>query len=64
MIIGGLSENLLLTILQRIEDLYREVANSRAEGTNANRLGISFSKYRLGISLSEHSKMTGDHIPA
>ena len=38
MIIGGLSENLLLTILQRIEELYREVVGGRAEGSNASRL--------------------------
>ena len=38
MIIGGMSENLLLLILQKLDELYREMMAGRSEGTNANRL--------------------------
>lgn len=35
MIFGSLSENLLLTILQRLQELYREIHDGRAEGSSA-----------------------------
>ena len=38
MIIGAMSENLLLLILQKLDELYREMMAGRSEGTNANRL--------------------------
>ena len=37
MIFGSLSENLLLTILQRLQELYKEIHDGRAEGTSAAR---------------------------
>ena len=37
MIIGNLSENLLLAILQKVEEVYRELIAGRSEGSLANR---------------------------
>lgn len=45
MIFGSLSENLLLTILQRLQELYKEIHDGRAEGTSAAR---SVCKRRRG----------------
>ena len=37
MIIGGMSEKLLLLILQKLDELYREILTGRSEETQANR---------------------------
>ena len=37
MIFGSLSENLLLTILQRLQELYKEIHDGRTEGSSAAR---------------------------
>ena len=39
MIFGSLSENLLLTILQRLQELYKEIHDGRAEGSSAAKWG-------------------------
>ena len=37
MIFGSLSENLLLTILQRLQEMYKEIHDGRNEGSSAAR---------------------------
>lgn len=52
MIIGGMSENLLLLILQKLDELYREMMAGRSEGTNAN--SSLFSKMDEVTKLQKH----------
>ena len=58
MIIGGVSENLLLTILQRVEELYREVTYGRTEGSHSSRYGEGKS---IGVSVHEHGVFVHVH---
>ena len=43
MIIGAMSENLLLLILQKLEELYREMMAGRNEGSQANKYYLILS---------------------